>query len=536
MKNKLWAILKLKIIWYKMLGTYKGEFVKNKFPYIKQSLIAVMLGLIISSIVILISGANPFSFFEWVGKISFNQLFISTTLIFFSLYILCALSLSVGFKSSIFNIGIAGQMMMAGCLIIILGIKCPNLSKFQTIFFSLLIAIGSGVFLSFISGILKSFLKINEVLSTIMLNWIVFYFFKWIFVDKGTSWGLWDNSNQITAAITNPNFSLTIGNNAWLLPLIFSFIILILVYIVFTRTRFGYKMKVIGINNKFGKYAGIGIKSTNILVIITSGAIAGIAGMIYYMTIDNSQIRFNLDQIPTFGLNAMSVSLIAFNNPIGIMIVSFFWAIIQTGGLPASQLPSFHISKEIPSLIFGIIIYCSTISILFLKYNPWKYYKKLYIAYKNSSQELGINKKNIKTIKKQKILNNKFNLFEIKRNQNQKENQKERIRLLKQKRKEIIQNAYDSYYKDTKKFVRKKYSMEKENNLFFFLNQYNKISSYYLLTIQDNKKNKEQAQLKKYQFNNNLRELIDKYENNNSNLKKDFLIQKTNFKYRILQK
>ncbi len=547
-KNK-----KIFIPFYKLKAFYVGGFKRNKFPYIKGSIFAILVGIIISFIVIGINGANPFSFTYWVFKISFNQLFLSNTLVLFALYVIGALSLSIGFKAGIFNIGIPGQMMFAGCLTIILGIKFPNLSQAEFIIFALLISILSGIFIALITGILKAFLNINEVVTTIMMNWIVFYFLKWVFLDKGIKWGIWDNSDQISQQITNPNFSLTLGNNEWILPILISLVIIIGIWFLFFRTSLGYKMKSIGLNKNASKYAGINDKTITLTVMTISGAIAGVMGMIYYIFVSGGQITFNIDQIPTFGLDCMSVSLIAFNNPIGIFFISFLWGILNSGTLPTTQLPEFHISKNTSSLIFGIIIYCATISIIFINWKPWIYIKKYFINIFHFKNEYISSLKKYKQSKKEFKLNIKESKKEFKlniKNLNQNDDNfkklkiiaeyDNKIKVLKQKivyekkyyKKSIINNLIEYENSNINK-IKKDYKMEKVNNLFNLINEYTAFKYHFnvkKISKTKNNENKKEFKSLKNEFIKNVKDCMNNFHLINKKIKYNKQNKIKNFK------
>ncbi len=548
---------------YKLQGFMFGDFKENKLKYIKSTILIFLFGLFISSIVIAISGANPFTFFFWVWKIALDPLFLSSTLVFIAMYILGSINLSFGFKCNIFNIGIASQMMLAGALVLILGIKLPHLSQFESIFLSLIIASVSGGLLSLLSATLKIFFNVHEVISTIMLNWVIYYFLKWLFIDKGTSLGIWDTAVQISMPIINPNFSLTIGHNQWILPVIISLIFLAFIWLIIFKTSFGYKVKILGSNIKAAKYAGI--KSNLVLckVMLIQGIIGGILGMIYYMCIEKGQLNFSTETYPLFGFNCFATSLIAYNNPIGIFFVSIIWGVLDSGGLPTSQLPQFHISKNIIYLVFGIILYCATISIIFIKWKPWilikefycnrKFYNSDYLAFKKEYKIKKTSNKNHKkelksSLKKAiKLLINEYNNSDVNdlvikkqlktsmwikinwEEQTYKNNVKintHNLQHIKTKYIKKYKSNYQNYNNVGKLKIKNEYYLNYKLNLFDLLN--NLVAAKYNYKINLFKETKNKANINnlknikqtyKNEWNNSIYEEIQKYKTRKANFK-----------------
>ncbi len=551
------------LFFYKMNGYFIGNFKNSKLKYLKSSIIALILGFFISSIFIIFSNANPFSYFYWTFKIALDPLFLSSTIIIIALYILASISLSIGFKCKIFNIGIAGQMMLSGAIILIMGIKNPNLSEFEVIFYGLIISILCGSFLALFSAILKALFNVHEVVTTIMTNWIVFYFLRWLFMSKGVSLGIWDSVNNISTTITNPNFTLSFGNNIWIFPFLISIVLLFLTSFIFYKTRFGFKTILIGENDKTAIYSGIKSKYVFIIIMMFQGAVAGILGMIYYMDFSHNIISFSTNTYPLFGFNAFSISLIAFNNPIGIFFISILWGILDSGCLPASQLPQFHISKEISSFIYGIVIYFAAIYTLFFNSNiilltnifyvNKKYYKIDNKQYKNKLYEFKKNYNKFQKIVKRKYKseinslkklykNNKIskNEYWIKINlmQTDKKNKNNIVLqnkiFIKEEYKFKCKKNYDDHLNSGKWKIKRNFKNNKKTELFKLLNDSVALEYKYQMQLLKINQNNKQYKNKLYEFKKNYNKTketnnkkneseinsLKKLYKNNNNIKK----------------
>lgn len=523
---------------YKMKGFIKGDFLGNKITFIRCSMLAIIFGILASFIFVIASNANPFVYFTWVFKIAFNPDFIGITISYIMLYAIGALACAVGFKAKVFNIGIPGQMMLAGFTTIIIVIKNPAMTGAQIVTVGLIVSILLGGVLAFIASILKSYFGISEVVTTIMLNWIVFYFFKWLFVQKGSDLKIWDSISQSSIGLNSNNapgfFGLYSSNLSWLLATIPALIIGIFLFFLINKTRFGYKMNVIGLSETVCKYSGINNKLVSAISLTISGAISGILGFLYYVIIRHGIIDFPVNQIPIFGLNTISVALIAFNNPVGIFFISIIWGILESGCMPASQLPWCMISYSIPSLIFGIVIYFSAIYVIFYKLKVFKFIKEHYLIYKlKDYKELKLKQKSIrKRINQLKVKAFKES-FKIKsKDPNFSKNANfdeimiltQELQHLKTKTKYFISKNYKEYSKNKLFYHRHLYYNSLKNNLFKLLNGYAKIV-YEFDSLED--KNKKDNLIKK---NNRIGKLFLTYKENNIKIKTEFKKLKNEFK------
>lgn len=462
-RNNFW-LLKQKII----IFFYSNEF-KNKINYFKASIFSIILGIIISFIFISINASNPIIFFGYIFKLAFHPLLKDQTLTYWSIYIIAGLSVSISFKAGLFNIGIPGQMLLAGSMTIIFGLKNPTVSKEVGIISVLLISIFFGAFLASIAAVLKAYFNVHEVVSTIMLNWIVWYIIKWLFMNP--IYGLWNlNQNSTIDIVTiSPNFNLILNGQTWIIPFIITILLLIIIVFIMNYTVIGFKIKTVGKSKNVSLYAGINVKLYIIISMALSGALSGILGMLYYMT-QSTVLQFSTDTLPVIGFDAISVALVAFTNSFAILPIALLWGIIKTSALQTTQLPDFQISKQIGQLIFGIIIYINSISNLFIYFKPifllrrwWniKHNKELNKKYKEYLNKIKNINKNYK-IKIQE-LKNKFIKKEFKTKKNDINNELILyIRKIKNLKKEInfFKNSkYKELIKKGKQGIKMKYKL-----------------------------------------------------------------------------
>ncbi|WP_031542584.1 ABC transporter permease subunit [Mesoplasma photuris] len=391
---------------------YTSTEYKTKKKFSKASLLAIVCGFIVAGIIIAAQNVNPFSYFGNLVKVAFDPLFINQTLNWFAVYIVAGLGIAIGFKSGVFNIGMAGQMLLATSLssIVMAGTIKDNPELIPLmVFVTFIICIVSSSLLAGFAGLLKSKFNIHEVVTTIMLNWIVWYVFKFFF-NTFTEFG---GVNQGTS-FSMPNDVFSIGGSSILIPLLIAFGCLLLIGILFAKTTFGFKLKAVGSSQTASKYAGINVKSKIIQAMMLSGAFAGIAAFISMYTV-SPNTSFDIDVLPALGYDAIAVSLVAFNNPIGIAIISLLWGTLQSAGPATSSL--FRMPIETAALVFGVIVYFAAISAIFMNFAPIWWAKNKYrilskknrkVQYDEFRKEINNYKSLLLNPKKDKNFNNLF--------------------------------------------------------------------------------------------------------------------------------
>lgn len=354
-------------------------------------LIAIFLSLLVGSIIIMVLGKNPIqvyiNFLQGSGILpkdnyaSYKGL-ITDFMSFMNVWtpmIFASLAVAVAFRAGLFNIGISGQMITAG-FITSITVGYSTLSAPIAKPLVLVVGILVGALVGGIIGFLKYKFNINEVVSSIMINYIAQYvisFFINVFYVNQVSRQSEIVSEESRLTLVNK----TIGNFRMDIPLgiILAVIVCFIINFLFNKTVFGYELKSMGASKTAAKYAGIGVGKTIILAMIISGALAGLAGVTYYMGyVGSIQPRV----LPSLGFDAIAVSLLANNHPVGILLSSFLITIISKGGTfmsASSQLPI-----EIASVITGVILLFSACGV-YIRYKLRKFYE--YSSLKNNKED-----------------------------------------------------------------------------------------------------------------------------------------------------
>ena len=347
---------------------------KEKWQSISIPLVAIIMSFIAAAIVILLIGKNPLEAFynlfqgagilpkpSYAGYKSMLTDFMSmlnamTPLLFASL------AVAVAFRAGLFNIGVAGQMLVSGFFATII-VGYSGLDAMIAKPLVLLIGIVAGGLMGGLVGWLKYKFNINEVVSTIMLNYIAQYvisfFIQMYYIDPVSR-----QSQYISEAARLTLVNVEIGNLKMDIPLgfVLAIITAILIKILMDKTVVGFDIKAVGTNRNAAKYAGINVGRNTVLAMVISGGLAGLAGVTYYLGYYASIQPKVLSDI---GFDSIAVALLGNSHPIGVIFSSSLISIIDQGSTYMSSQAG--IRQEISSVIVGLILLFSACGV-YLKY------------------------------------------------------------------------------------------------------------------------------------------------------------------------
>lgn len=365
-------------LWSKLSTAFFAERTQPNRRKVFNTFWAVLFGFIISAGVVLISGNNPLLVFSSLiseGATTFGNKLIPL----FIAYLISSLAVAICFKAGLFNIGISGQMMAGGFTTLVIFRLSFGING-GSVILAMLVAILTGSLIAVIAGFFKSAFGINEVVSTIMINWIVFFVIKFLIYDiKGLS-DIDSLSNGLSLGYIMPNFFQPQDlNNSWYTNY-WNWIIIIIglflvgsIWFTLSKTSFGYKIKMIGLSKTAAEYSGTNKNSLILIVMAISGGLAGLAGFIYYVGIGG---EINISEQPLLaGFDAIAISLLVYNNPIGIIFSSLFYGLLSAGGASIpSEFPG--MPKEMGEIIIGILVYVAAISVVFSKLNIYAWIRR----------------------------------------------------------------------------------------------------------------------------------------------------------------
>jgi len=339
---------------------------------VSASILAIIGGLLVGLIVMLVvSPGQAFAGFGTILTGMFRQggLSIGNTIYYAVPIILTGLSVAFAFRTGLFNIGASGQVTIGAFTAVYLGV---HLSFTGAWIVAVLGALLAGAVWGAIPGFLKAYRNVNEVVASIMLNYIAMYL----------------NTMLIKALIYNQQYAraLAPSRNAqlpsWFLDNIFrgsqinvgifiAIIVVIITHIILNKTTFGYELKAVGFNKDASKYAGMNEKRNIILAMTISGAIAGIAGATLYLV--GGKFLMPENHLMQEGFTGIAVSLLGLSAPIGVFIAGLFYGALEMGGYYLQVTTTFV--PQIIDIIIAVIIYFSALS-LFLQRFVAEFIKK----------------------------------------------------------------------------------------------------------------------------------------------------------------
>ncbi len=310
-------------------------------------ILAVLATLLIGSIILITIDANVFkTYIVILTEPLKNKIQLTEVIIRAIPLSIIALGITVAYRSGIINIGAEGQMAMGILTSTAAALTLYNLPRPLNIILIVLAgAIGGGIW-GFIPGILKAKLKVSELLSTVMLNYIAAQFYT--FFLRGPM----IDPAELTLGSGTPQ-SMRLEKSVWLDRLIkgtrlhtglFLVIALaILIYILLWKTSFGYKLRAAGASSKAARYGGIKVAFFVTISMVISGAFAGIAGSVEVLGVHHRAIE---GITSGYGFSGLVVALFGGLHPAGIIPASFFFGLLLVGadmtqrmvGVPANMV------------------------------------------------------------------------------------------------------------------------------------------------------------------------------------------------------
>jgi ABC-type uncharacterized transport system permease subunit len=273
---------------------------------------------------------------------------------------LAGLAVSLAFRMKLWNIGAEGQIYMGAFAASGLAVYMGDSSPYLLIPLTMAIGFLAGGIWGVIPGLLRAYVQVNETITTLMLNYVAIYWVDFLV------FGPWKDPNSkgfplgpiLPASAQLPS----IGDSRVHLGIVFAILTAIIIYLLIQRTRWGYEIRVIGESQAAARYAGINVARNIALVMLISGGIAGLAGMVEVSGITH---RLQQDLSPGYGYTAIIVAWLARLNPLAIIIVAFLFGALIVGGF-AIQIVG--VSFAITQIFQGIVLFFILASELFLKY------------------------------------------------------------------------------------------------------------------------------------------------------------------------
>jgi len=347
-----------------------------------SSVLAILIGLLFGfALMVVVSPGESLRGF-WiilVGGFNGGLLSIGSMIVFATPLIFTGLSVAFAYRTGLFNIGASGQLMMGALAAVVVGIpqwwtypdgvrtamENPFLVFGSWLWVvATLAAFLAGAFWGFIPGALKAFFNVNEVVATIMLNYIAM-FLNSLIVTRYLFNSLIGKAFMVSPNAMFPRMGLeniltdgvrTSQANA---SFVIAIVAVVAIYIILNRTVFGFEVKAVGFNREAAQYAGMNAKLNLIYSMTISGALAGLGGASLFLYSGR-----NLDPVLAIlpqGFDGIAIALLGLGSPIGVFLAGLFFSSLKVGG-QFLQLLTFRI--EIIDIIISVIIYMAALSLI----------------------------------------------------------------------------------------------------------------------------------------------------------------------------
>ena len=328
------------------------------------SILAILAALVVAGIFFQIYGVSPVRAYQLILKGALgSQLGLTETVRRAIPLLLIGVGLTIAFRALFWNIGAEGQLLMgaiaAAGVALFSGLPSPLLLPVMFI-----AGFAGGAAWGLIPAVLKVKLGINDVITTLMMNYIAIYLMEWLIH------GPWKGPTARGFAYTD-----TFPRAAWL-PTLYStrihwptlvlgLLLALVMYILVTRTRSGFEIRVVGENPDAARFAGISHLKTTLLVMLIAGGFAGLAGVGEVAGIHHKLLG-PLNISMGYGYTAIIVAWLARRNPLAVIITSFLFAVIMSGGDVIKV--SLGLPFQLINVFNGLILFFLIGSEVFIRY------------------------------------------------------------------------------------------------------------------------------------------------------------------------
>ncbi|WAA13547.1 ABC transporter permease [Fervidibacillus halotolerans] len=324
----------------------------NRMTNIVVPVLAVILGLIVGAIIMAISGYNPVVGYQalWEGILgdSYN---IGESVRTITPYLLAGLAVAFAFRTGLFNIGVEGQLIVGWFAAVWIGVVF-DLPMIVHLPLALLAAAIAGAIWAFVPGVLKAYLGVNEVVVTIMMNYVALHVTNALI--KNMSDGS-DSTERIheSASLKSSFFEQITDISRMHNGIFIALLAVFVIWFILQKTTLGYELKAVGFNRHASEYAGMNVKKNIVVSMVISGALAGLAGAMEGLgTFGYVAVKSGFTGI---GFDGIAVSVLGANSPLGVVFGATLFGSLKYG---AGNMPSAAgIPEELVSVIIAIIIF-----------------------------------------------------------------------------------------------------------------------------------------------------------------------------------
>lgn len=324
-------------------------------------LASLILAALIAAAVLATTGHDPWTTYQQMFRAAVTaDGGLTSTFVYATPLLLTGLCAAVAFRMRAWNIGGEGQLYMGAVGASAAGLALASWPQPLLIVAMMLAGIVAGGLWAAIPGLLRAYLHANEILVSLMLNYVAGLFMYYLIYDSTSYWRdlsspsakVFPTGKTLAPAASWPAFH--VGSFALPLGFIVGTAVALLIGVLVRYTRYGFEMRVIGDSPSAARYAGIDTRRKIVSVMALSGAIAGLGGASQIGDFGHTLDPRGLQQA-SYGYTGIVVGALALYNPLAVVMVSLFIGALDNAGA-ALQGPSFP--AGLVGTLQGIILFC----------------------------------------------------------------------------------------------------------------------------------------------------------------------------------
>jgi simple sugar transport system permease protein len=323
---------------------------------------AILVTLLLSAIPILIAGGHLWKsyFYLFYGALGtrFNLL---ETFVKASPLLMTGLAVAFAFRAKFWNIGAEGQLMAGALTATALGISLGGVPKPLVLPIIIVGGFLAGGLWAAIPGLLKTKLKVDDVVSTLLLNYVMMHIMgALLFGPLQQPGSSWPRSSAIIAAAEYP---ILMARSRFHLGIPLAILFMLVVWFINKKTTFGYQSRAVGVNARAANFGGINTTRVILWTALISGGLAGLAGVGELCAI---QRRLIMDISPGYGYSGIVIAMLGNLHPVGVLFSSLFFSVIIVGAQTMSRMTG--VPTYIAEVIQGMALMVMLIFLLFTEY------------------------------------------------------------------------------------------------------------------------------------------------------------------------
>lgn len=308
---------------------------------------AVVATFVIASLLVLAAGASPFSVFLLVARgAAGSQFALMETLTRATPLIFTGLAVAVAFRAKLWNIGAEAQLYAGAVVTVVLGTGALPLPAPVLVPVIMVAAMAAGALLLLVPAVLKTRFGVDEVVTTLLLNFIMLLFVSMLLEGAlKDPMGLgWPQSQRVVADAQLPR---VVTGRRLHYGFVIALVAALAVWFIIAKTTLGYAMRAVGHNPEAARFAGIRVDGVLLFTAVLSGGLAALAG---FSEVAGLKGNLTLDLSPGFGYTGIVVAMLAMLNPLGVVLAAIFVAGIFVGADAMSR------TAGVPSYIAQVMV------------------------------------------------------------------------------------------------------------------------------------------------------------------------------------